>query len=290
MGLRLAGALSEFWFYEGPISDGEQWISLALPLVDDVNPEIGAKLLNGAGMLAFARGDYRSGKRWNSQALTLAKNSGDKSNHAWSLFWLSAQSTSDTLEFDKGLEYVVEALDLFTEIDDKAGLAWSFNQVGEMSRLLGDFDRAEHAYQESMNICRTIGNRRREAIALTNLSYVAQHKDDFQKAKNYALDGLALLRDLGLEYHAAITLAMLAGPLSAQGKFKEAATLLGASQAFYERLSIQLQPADQVEVDGYMEFLMTEMGEKAYNSAREEGLRLSLEAAISRALALREDR
>jgi len=34
LGLRLAGALAEFWFYEGPISEGEKWIRSALALIE----------------------------------------------------------------------------------------------------------------------------------------------------------------------------------------------------------------------------------------------------------------
>lgn len=287
LGLRLAAALAEFWFYEGPISDGEKWIGRSLDWIDEVHPTVAARVLNGAGMLAFARGAHPKGSIWNKEALSIARKAGDRTNQAWSLFWLSAQSTSDAQEFSDGLAFIEEALAIFREIDDKAGLAWSYNQIGEMTRLLGDFERAKVGYWHSVKVCREIGNRRREAIALTNLSYVAQHQGDFQTAENYALDGLALLHDLGLEYHAAITLAMLSGPLSALGKSQEASILLGATQSFYERLSISLQPADQVEVEGYISAIKEELGDEAYELSIEKGRKMSLEAAISYALDLR---
>jgi len=284
LGLRLAGALAEFWFYEGPISDGEKWIGRALRWIGEALPNVSAKVLNAAGMLAFARGDHVSGKKWNEQALSLTIMSGDKLNQAWSLFWLSAQSTSRTEEFSDGLAYCEEALVLFRGVEDKAGLAWCLNQLGEMTRLLGDFDRAKMAYKESLQLCRAIGNRRREAIALTNLSYVAQHQGDFERAEKYALNGLVLLHELGLEYHTAITFSMLAGPLSAQGKSHEAAVLLGATASIFERLSIHLQPADQVEVNEYILSVREILGDSAYESAFEEGREMQIDRAVTYAL------
>jgi hypothetical protein len=113
---------------------------------------------------------------------------------------------------------------------------------------------------------------------------VAQHQGDFEKAEKYALDGLAQLHELDLEYHTAITFSMLSGPLAAQGKAHEAAVLLGATESIYKRLSIQLQPADQVEVDAYVLSVRDILGDSAFESAFEEGRKMQLEEAVSFAL------
>jgi non-specific serine/threonine protein kinase len=285
IGLRLAAALAEFWYYEGPISDAEKWIGRAVELTGEAPPAVRARVLNGASMLAFAGGHHVRGKGWSREALAVAREAGDKSNCAWSLFWLSAHTTPYPDEYREGYTLCDEAIALFLELDDQTGMAWSYNQVGELSRLVGDLERAGEAYRASVAVCRQTGNRRREAISLLNLGYVHQHQGGFGQAEACSLQGLALLRDLKLEYHSAIALSMLAGPVAAQGRASRAARLLGASDAIFERMSISLQPADQVEIDEYAALAREALGDEAYEAAWSEGRAMSFEGAITYALA-----
>lgn len=287
-GLRLAGALAEFWYYEGPMSEGEKWIKWALTQLeeDDTSPGFRAKVLNGAGMLAFATGDHISGKRWNKQALAIARETGDKVNWAWALFWLSAHATIRPETYRDGIPLCEKALDLFRESGDQAGLAWAYNQLGELNRLVGDLERARAAYESSLAICRETGNKRREAIALLNLGYVAQGQEDFGQAESCCLAGLALLHELKLEYHSAIALSMLAGPLASLGRSEQAARLLGASAGIFERMAITLQPADRVEIDEYTAQTRQMLGPEAFDTAWHSGRSMSTEQAVVYALVL----
>ena len=288
MGLRLAGALAEFWYYEGPMSEGEKWIKWAMAQLEqtDTSPGFRAKVLNGAGMLAFATGDHFSGKRWNQQALNIARETGDKVNCAWALFWLSAHATIRPETYRDGIPLCEKALDLFGESGDQAGLAWAYNQLGELSRLVGDLDRARAAYESSLAICRETGNKRREAIALLNLGYVAQGQEEFDQAEHCSLAGLALLHELKLEYHSAIALSMLAGPLASLGRAEQAARVLGASAGIFERMAVTLQPADRVEIDEYIAQTRQILGPEAFDAAWHSGRSMSTEQAVAYALAL----
>ena len=89
---------------------------------------------------------------------------------------------------------------LFSEVSENYGLAWGYNQLGEMTRLVGDYSRAQMAYENSLQICRQIGNKRREAIALLNLAYVALYLKDYAQANSYVVQGLGLLQELNLKY------------------------------------------------------------------------------------------
>jgi len=289
MGIRLAGALSEFWYYEGPISEGEKWIESALKRMSEVAPGLRAKLLNGAGLLAFARGDHAHGKRWNREALSLWQELGNKGGSAYALFLLSAHATMDPNEYAEGIALCEQALSLYLEIDDKPGLAWVYNQIGELSRLLGNYERSRQAYEKSLAVCRQTGNRRREAIALVNLSYAAQYQGEYRQAEDYARQGLALLYELRLKYHSTIVLSMLAGPVAAQGNARRAATLLGASEAIFESMSVSLQPADKVEIDRYVVLAREQLAETEFQAAWAEGRQMSFEQAVGFALSGKAD-
>jgi predicted ATPase/serine/threonine protein kinase len=288
IGLRLVGALAEYWYYQGPISEGEKWIQWALGQFEkeQVSHRFRAKVLNGAGMLAFATGDHVNGKRWNQEALAIARETGDKVSWAWSLFWLSAHATLRPETYRDGIALCEQALALFRETGNQEGVAWAYNQLGELNRLLGDLAQARSAYESSLAICRETGNKRREAIALLNLSYVAQSQEQFALAQRYCLAGLALMRDLKLEYHSAIALSMLAGPLTSLGLAEQAARILGASEGILERMAVTLQPADRIEIDRYLTETRQTLGAMTFDAAWHTGREMSTEEALAFALAL----
>jgi predicted ATPase len=100
-GLRLVGALRDFWYYEGHIVEGLQWTKRALEEADDMPAALRAKALNTAGWLAFARGSYEWGKVWTGQALSLYRELGDKVNTAWAITnapWRRIRSASPSAE------------------------------------------------------------------------------------------------------------------------------------------------------------------------------------------------
>lgn len=284
LGARLYAALADFWYYEGSTAEGERWSAEALQCVDLVPPALQVRLLNGAGLLAFSRGDHQQGRLWNQKALNIARANDDSAGAAWALFWLSAHATYVPDTYEQGIEYCREALSLFQEINDEYGLAWGNNQNGELSRLLGNYEQARSAYLHSLAICRASGNIRREAIALVNLGYTAQHQGNYAEAETFMLEGLALLYHLKLEHHAAISLATLSGPATAQGAGHRAATLLGASDAAFARLAIPYQPADRMEIDQYVSQVRQQMGNEAFQAAWSVGQAMTFDEAVAYAL------
>ena len=76
----------------------------------------------------------------------------------------------------------------------------------------------------------------------------------------------------------------MARPLAAQGRARRAARLLGATDAIFERMSVSLQPADQVEIDTYAALAQEALGALAYEVAWGEGRAMSFEEAIAYAL------
>jgi hypothetical protein len=97
---------------------------------------------------------------------------------------------------------------------------------------------------------------------------------------------LELLYELKLKYHSTIVLSMLAGPVAALGKVDRAARLLGASEAIFESMSVSLQPADQIEIDGYIKIVQDQLGEDAFRAAWDKGRKMSYEQAIKYALSV----
>jgi non-specific serine/threonine protein kinase len=281
LGLRLVAALVDFWYYEGAEAEGKKWMDKALAVIEQAPPKLQTRLLNGASLMAFIRGEHQQGQRWNEQALDIARHHNNKEGAAWALFWMSAHATGSPAAHEEGISLCEKALDLFHEIDDKYGLAWGYNQIGELSRLMGRYENAEDAYKQSLAICRQTGNLRREAIALVNLGYVNNHQGNHLAAEKSILEGLALLYHLKLLHHSTIALGSLGGPVAAQGEARRATTLLGAADAAFKRMAIPQQPADQMEIESYLNEARASLNAEDFQEAWSTGQAMSMEEAVA---------
>lgn len=284
IGMQLFGALWGFWYYDGQVSDGLKWLSVLQPWIGEVAESNLPAVFNTAGMIYFVLGDRAEGERWNTLALELSEKLGDRGNLGWAMFWLSAQWTDDPDRYKKAFQYSEKSICEFEAVGDRGGLAWAYNQLGEISRLCKDYDSARRAYEQSVQISRANRNARREAVALINLSTVAQYQGDSEEAYLTARDGLAVLKRLGLIYHTAMTLALLAGPLIDLNETEKAVRLMGASAAIFRKISADLQPADAQEIDLYSRKARERLGSTRFAALFKEGEEYTYEQAMRYAL------
>jgi predicted ATPase/DNA-binding CsgD family transcriptional regulator len=285
LGLRLVGALREFWYSGGYIAEGLRWTECALEIAEDAPPALRARALNAAGLLAFAQGDHERGTLLHREALALSREVDDRLNSAWALVFLGGHLTGfPDAYYEEGIALCEEGLVLFRELDLKPGIARALNVLGELARLDGDYERAQRAYGECLAVSRQTGDRHREAIMLGNLGYIAYHQGDYERAEALTMEALNLLRGGRLEYHIAISMAMLAGPVGAQGQPERAARLLGAGEVLLEAMGVGLQPADQLEADRYVAAVREQLDGATFEAAWAAGRAMSLEEAVAYAL------
>ncbi len=86
------------------------------------------------------------------------------------------------------------------------------------SRDRAGFERGRDLYQQVLDGARSLGERTREAEALTALAFIANWLDDFTGAVRYTTDDLALRLELGDEYGEARSLYGLGIALRVQGE------------------------------------------------------------------------
>jgi len=75
--LRLAAALYWFWLVRGHIAEGRRWVELVLGRISDSGNVARMRLLHGAGVLAWAQGDYERAGTCYQESLELARTSAD---------------------------------------------------------------------------------------------------------------------------------------------------------------------------------------------------------------------
>ena len=85
----------------------------------------------------------------------------------------------------KALGYTREALNLATEINDKKGMAASYNNLGIIYRNQGALDKALDYYLTSLRIYETLDNKEGIATTKNNISNIYSIKKDYAESMKY---------------------------------------------------------------------------------------------------------
>ena len=89
-------------------------------------------------------------------------------------------------ENGKSLKSMLEAYKIFTNIDDKEGIAKSANSLGRLNRFFGDYTTALQYNTSALNIFTEIGNQEGIASSLINIGVVYRNLGDEEQAlENY---------------------------------------------------------------------------------------------------------
>ncbi len=149
MGLRLAGALSFYWFLSGNVRKGRSWLEtmLARTATSDRSHARG-KALYGAGLLAWVQGDADVAAQEASEALSILRE-GDVTlwrGYAELVLGLARMSQG---RFAQARPLLEECLSLFKELKSTSGEALTLFYLGIGAELVEKRAEALSDYQES---------------------------------------------------------------------------------------------------------------------------------------------
>jgi non-specific serine/threonine protein kinase len=289
-GLRMAAALLDHWRYSGfAAAEGRRWADLAIDRSENAPAEVRADLFRTVGSLSYVLSDLDRAQEALQQAERLYLSVGDEQGVAWCNTELAVTRLQTPDQIQRGLELARGSLAAFRQREDKPGMAYALNTLGELARLQGDHNAAKRYYEECLNIVKETGERHREAMQYENLGIIAYHEGEFELAENLIKQGLTLFRQLGTGYGLATVLGSLAGPVAALGRPRRAAQLLGAADTHLESIGIDQQPADQPEIRLFLEAVRRALREEEFQSAWLAGRRMTIQEAVSYALSEADD-
>ncbi len=280
LGVRLAGALCLFWYGNGYHVEGRRWTQQLLERLDEVPLVYHPKFLLSAGHLAFIY-DLDTGKSLFLRALDSSRNVGDRLQMAWALALLGYTMMR---ELQAAMPIAQEGLALFRDLNHQPGIAQVLNIIGEILRFNGDDGRAKRAYEECLAVSQQTGETRRIIFMYHNLTFIALHEGEAERARDLGRQGLLLARAMNNRLELAKSPAILAGAIGALGRPQPAARLLGASERALERLGAFHQPNDTWEIDGMIAAVRAQLDEATFQAAWAEGRELTLEQAVTQAL------
>ena len=226
----LGWALWLFWWFHGHVEEGSRLMEEVLSRSASLPPYPRARALSGAGVMAFARGDYVRAENLLEGSLALFREVGDKHGVAGALI-IPGQMATFRGEHAHAKETLEESLGLYRELGDDWNVALLLNFLGVIPLSQGDTDRAARHFEEGLGVARRVGDRLPIRVSLYNLALTRRAKGDVTGARDLLEEGLSLSAEAGDEASVAYCLEGLAGLEDDPGR---AARLFGAAEALLE--------------------------------------------------------
>jgi predicted ATPase/transcriptional regulator with XRE-family HTH domain len=235
VGLKLAGALWQFWLIRGYVNEGRLWFARLLAQAPAAPALVRARALNGAGFLHWAWSDYDQAEARLNESLALYRELGDTHGAAWVLNHLCHVAVARE-EWEKALELVRESLGMFRSLGADWNIAWNLLNLADIYRLQGDPRRAAAHYDESLELFRKVGDPRGTAWNLDHLGRLAHAAGDHARAMALLSESLGLFRGLGDKRSTAWVLSHLAAVALASDRPDLAQGFMDESQALFKEI------------------------------------------------------
>jgi predicted ATPase/class 3 adenylate cyclase/Tfp pilus assembly protein PilF len=245
-------------------------------------------LLACLGWVAWHREELGQASELFEESLALSRQMSDTWWLASSLFSLAIvpQSRGD---YEGATELYEQSMDLFRELGDKWRLATCLNNLAMTVYSQGDLGRAAQLTEESVALHRELGTRGGVSMGLYNLGWMALLQDYLARAADLYRESLSLSWETGVTPLVQSALEGFACVAGAKGEAERAARLWGAAQALHETKGIPRDTDFLDEADARISAVRSGMGEEEWEEALRKGRAMTLDEAVSYALAEEEE-
>jgi DNA-binding CsgD family transcriptional regulator/tetratricopeptide (TPR) repeat protein len=287
LGARLAGAMWRFWYKRGHLITGHRWLEAALSKSGILSAVMRAKALEGAGMIAWERGDYASAMALHEESLRLYRQTENKPGIAFSLNHLGLVAVYQG-DYASAKALLEESLSLQRELEDMGGKAASLHNLGLVALYRSDYEPAKTLIEESLSLFRELGDKWAISILLNNLGLAALHQGDYERAAKFQEESLALRKELGDRGGIAECLEGLSGVAGARGEASRAVRLWAAAEAVRKEIGAPPPPGHRSLYETYLTAARFQLDDAAFAEAWAEGKDMTQEAAVDYALGVAE--
>jgi predicted ATPase len=198
-GIRLAAALTWFWHFRGYWSEGSFWVEKAL------------ELSSNRPVSKVVRANI-----WHAAGIL----NGSQGQAA------------------KAFAQLEEGLKLFRELDDKWGIAHSYDWVAELHRSLGHYSEARPLYEAAHELCVELQDYFCANLEQIGLGYICFQQGDYKTAQTYLKNGLETSRGLRDKFGSASALNGLGELFRRQGDYQHALNYYKQSLALYREMGL----------------------------------------------------
>jgi predicted ATPase len=282
---RMSATLAHFWYAHSYLSEGRLWLEQALALLDTgtSTADVRAKVLNGAGMLAYTQGDYKPAFARLQESIALAREIGDQPGTALAL---DAMGWTALVQGDhaRAGQFFEEGLALFQQLGQSHNIAVCLTSLGAKALVQGEYTRARELCAKSLALGRAIGAKAIISMCLSIQGSIALVQGDNAQAQACFKECLALCLKTGNKLLTAVCLIGLAGAAAGQRQATRAARFLGASESLLQAIGSSLPPVARPHYELIVAATRFQLGEAAFVATWAAGRTLPLDQVIAEAL------
>lgn len=173
LALRFGAVAGKYWELRGHVAEGRRLLDRILQIKGtDRLLALRGRVLQGAGILADAEGEFAAARLHLGEHLAIARQSGSSAAVGTALnnLGIIALRQGDHAEARRLYE---ESLDLLRGAGRAPVLAWSLNNLGQLCLTMGDLEAAYRHITESLVLSRELGDTDGEATARRKLGDIA---------------------------------------------------------------------------------------------------------------------
>ena len=281
--LRLSGAIWPYWQTRGHWTEGRRYLTAAVALGADLEPERLVNSLWGGSILAQWQGDIDEGEQLASRILEISKTAAEQEHVYEVAVHLLAVAASKRGEREQAHALLEESLAIGRRGGDQWLFAIALNNLGNLLMTEGEYERAVELFEESLAIGEARGDLDRRARAYNNLGWGMQSLGDLDRARDFYRRGLEAATEIGLVEGQLWGLFGLAVVAAEGGDARTGARLFGRMEELMARLGAANQEQDDVEQQTLAR-LEAALGPELLASELAAGAALSLEEGIDLAL------
>jgi tetratricopeptide (TPR) repeat protein len=153
--------------------------------------------------------------------------------------------------------------------------------IAQHYEVLGDLTTTRRYLAESLDVLDRLGHQEGRGFTMAMLGYVAEREDDLEEAARWTIEALRVAGELGKEEYAAYGLLFAADLVHRAGEERQAAELLGASDAAFARAVVVPQDDEAARRERVGEQVAAQLDAAELDEARARGEALDLQHAVA---------
>jgi predicted ATPase len=164
--------------------------------------------------------ESQAAERQIEESLCLARRYGCQADEAFALVISGFLKLNDG-NYQEACRLLHHSFDLYEPLDNRAGMADTLNRLGNVSRMLGDYDATASFYQGSLQLYRELGDQQGVASVLLNLALIIKLRGEYEAARQACQESLALFRAAGNQRGIVASLNNLGSLANETGAYQE---------------------------------------------------------------------
>jgi tetratricopeptide (TPR) repeat protein len=280
----MARNLHRFWYIRGFFDEGRALLEQARAARGAKRDLLQHQLLNALGILDMGRRRFGEARAEYEAALAIARELGDRRREAALLTNLgaNAERAGDPAE---ALVHHEQAIEAYRRIGDEGGVAMVQLNAARAHRVAVRLDDARALTEACLPHFRRAGDRHRIAAALQNLGEIDLLEGRPDAARDRLVEALGTRKEMRDAMGMWESLFWIALCSSRMGRRELAATLFGAAERHGGRAIMEWQRAEAVDYAGLRDEPRAVIGGAGFEAEVSRGSAMSLDEAVSLALA-----